>query len=110
METGRNFAEILRVIDALQLAGRHQVITPANWKPGEDVIICPSLSDEEAKEAFPAGWKAPKPYLRLVPQLVSYARLIRRLEACTSERGWTRLPLFGGICSKKLHVWLRRLH
>lgn len=68
MAIGRNFAEILRAVDALQLADRHQVVTPANWKRGEDVIIAPSLSDEEAREKFPAGWKAPKPYLRCVPQ------------------------------------------
>ncbi len=66
METGRNFAEVLRLIDALQLADQHEVTTPANWKPGEDVIIAPSLSDEEAKKKFPAGWKAVKHYIRLV--------------------------------------------
>ena len=68
MEAGRNFTEILRLIDALQLADPHQVTTPANWKPGEDVIIAPSLSDEEAKKKFPEGWKTVKRYMRVVPQ------------------------------------------
>jgi alkyl hydroperoxide reductase subunit AhpC len=62
---GRNFQEILRVIDSLQRSAKHKVSTPANWQPGEDVIIMPAVSDEEAKELFPAGWEAKKPYLRL---------------------------------------------
>jgi thioredoxin-dependent peroxiredoxin len=66
--TGRNFDEILRVIDSLQLTANYSVATPVNWKDGEDVIIVPSLSDEAAKEKFPAGWRAPKPYLRITPQ------------------------------------------
>jgi thioredoxin-dependent peroxiredoxin len=66
--TGRNFEEILRVIDSLQLTSKYSVATPVNWKDGEDVIIVPSLSDEAAKEKFPGGWKAPKPYLRITPQ------------------------------------------
>ena len=66
--TGRNFEEILRVIDSLQLTANHSVATPVNWKHGEDVIIASSLSDEDAKKKFPQGWKAPKPYLRIVPQ------------------------------------------
>ena len=66
--TGRNFSEILRVIDSLQLTAKHSVATPVNWKFGEDVIIVPSLSDEEAREKFPRGWKTLKPYLRLTPQ------------------------------------------
>ena len=66
--TGRNFDEILRVIDSLQLTDRHKVATPVNWKPGEDVIIVPAVSDEEARSKFPKGWKALKPYLRLTPQ------------------------------------------
>jgi alkyl hydroperoxide reductase subunit AhpC len=66
--TGRNFQEILRVIDSLQLTANHNVATPVNWKHGEDVIIVPSLSDEEAKKHFPEGWKALKPYLRITPQ------------------------------------------
>ena len=66
--TGRNFDEILRVIDSLQLTAGHSVATPADWKAGEDVIIIPAVSDEEAKEKFPGGWDAKKPYLRLVPQ------------------------------------------
>jgi alkyl hydroperoxide reductase subunit AhpC len=66
--TGRNFDEILRVIDSLQLTAHHKVSTPVNWKQGEDVIIIPAVSDDEARERFPNGWKAVKPYLRLVPQ------------------------------------------
>ena len=66
--TGRNFDEILRVIDSLQLTAEHSVATPADWRQGEDVIIVPSLSDEEAKKRFPNGWKTLKPYLRIVPQ------------------------------------------
>jgi alkyl hydroperoxide reductase subunit AhpC len=66
--TGRNFDEILRVIDSLQLTAKYSVATPVNWKDGDDVIIVPSISDEEAKTKFPAGWKAQKPYLRITPQ------------------------------------------
>ncbi len=66
--TGRNFDEILRVIDSLQLTAKHQVATPVNWKAGEDVIIVPSVSDDEARKKYPGGWKAQKPYLRIVPQ------------------------------------------
>ncbi len=68
MTTGRNFDEILRVLDSLQLTARHKVATPVNWKPGEDVIIAGSVSDDDARTLFPAGWKAPKPYLRIVKQ------------------------------------------
>jgi len=66
--TGRNFDEVLRVIDSLQLTARNQVATPVNWKQGEDVIIVPAVSDEDARKKFPGGWHAPKPYLRIVPQ------------------------------------------
>ena len=66
MSTGRNFDEILRVLDSLQLTAKHKVATPVNWKQGDDVIIAGSVSDEEAKKKYPQGWKAPKPYLRLV--------------------------------------------
>ena len=68
MSTGRNFDEVLRVIDSLQLTAHHSVATPVNWRLGEDVIIVPALSDEAAREKFPAGWKAVKPYMRVVPQ------------------------------------------
>ncbi|HJV24513.1 MAG TPA: peroxiredoxin [Aromatoleum sp.] len=68
MSSGRNFDEVLRVLDSIQLTAKHKVATPANWKPGQDVIIVPSVSDEEARTRFPDGWKAPKPYLRIVPQ------------------------------------------
>ncbi|HUH83494.1 MAG TPA: peroxiredoxin [Stellaceae bacterium] len=68
MTTGRNFDEVLRVIDSLQLTAKHKVATPVNWQPGEDVIISGSVSDEEAKKTYPQGWKAPKPYIRIVPQ------------------------------------------
>src|SRR5947208_10300111 len=66
--TGRNFDEILRVIDSLQLTAGYSVATPVNWKDGEDVVIVPAVSDEAAKEKFPGGWKTVKPYLRVVPQ------------------------------------------
>ncbi len=68
MSTGRNFDEILRIVDSLQLTANHQVATPANWNQGEDVIIVPAVSDEAAKAKFPDGWKALKPYMRVVPQ------------------------------------------
>jgi alkyl hydroperoxide reductase subunit AhpC len=68
MTTGRNFDEVLRVIDSLQLTAKHRVATPANWRPGEDVIISGAVSDDEAKTIYPDGWKAPRPYLRIVPQ------------------------------------------
>jgi len=68
MTTGRNFHEILRVIDSLQLTAHHKVATPANWETGEDVIISGSVSDEDAKKVYPNGWRAPRPYLRFVPQ------------------------------------------
>lgn len=67
MSTGRNFDEVLRVIDSMQLTANHQVATPVNWQSGEDVIIVPAVSDEDAKKKYPDGWTAPKPYLRYVP-------------------------------------------
>jgi thioredoxin-dependent peroxiredoxin len=70
MTTGRNFDEILRVIDSLQLTAKHKVATPVNWKHGDDVIIAGSVSDDDAKTLFPAGWKSPKPYIRIVKQPV----------------------------------------
>jgi alkyl hydroperoxide reductase subunit AhpC len=68
MTTGRNFDEVLRVIDSLQLTANHKVSTPVNWQQGEDVIIAGSVSDDEARETYPDGWKAPRPYIRIVPQ------------------------------------------
>ena len=68
MTTGRNFDEVLRVIDSLQMTAKHKVATPVNWKQGEDVIIAGSVKDDEAKLKYPGGWKSPKPYLRIVPQ------------------------------------------
>ena len=68
MSTGRNFDEVLRLLDSCQLTAKHRVATPVNWRQGDDVIIVPAVSDAEAKEKFPGGWKAPKPYLRIVPQ------------------------------------------
>ena len=68
MTTGRNFDEVLRIIDSLQLTAKHKVATPVNWKQGEDVIIAGSVSDDEARQTYPGGWKAPRPYIRIVPQ------------------------------------------
>jgi alkyl hydroperoxide reductase subunit AhpC len=68
MTTGRNFDEVLRVIDSMQLTAKHKVATPVNWKQGDDVIIAGSVTDDEAKKTYPQGWKAPRPYLRIVPQ------------------------------------------
>ena len=68
MTTGRNFDEVLRVIDSLQLTAEHKVATPVNWRQGDDVIIAGSVSDDEAKQTYPEGWESPKPYIRIVPQ------------------------------------------
>ena len=68
MSTGRNFDEVLRLLDSCQLTAKHQVATPVNWRQGEDVIIVPAVPDDVAKERFPQGWKAPKPYIRIVQQ------------------------------------------
>ena len=77
MTTGRNFDEVLRVLDSLQLTAQYKVSTPVNWEPGEDVIIAGSVSDEDAKKAYPAGWRAPKPYLRFVPQPGTRPNVVR---------------------------------
>lgn len=68
MTTGRNFDEVLRVLDSMQLTAKHKVATPVNWKQGEDVIIVPAVPNDEAKKRYPDGWKSPKPYIRIVPQ------------------------------------------
>ena len=68
MSTGRNFDEVLRLLDSIQLTAKHKVVTPANWKEGGDVVIAPSVSNDDAKQKYPDGWKSPKPYLRIVPQ------------------------------------------
>jgi len=68
MTSGRNFDEVLRLLDSIQLTAKHKVATPVNWKQGDDVIIVPSVSDEDAKQKFPEGWKSPVPYMRIVPQ------------------------------------------
>jgi alkyl hydroperoxide reductase subunit AhpC len=68
MSTGRNFDEVLRVLDSLQLTAKHRMATPANWKQGDDVIMTGAISDEEAKKLYPQGWKTPRPYIRIVPQ------------------------------------------
>ena len=68
MTTGRNFDEVVRVLDSLQMTAKHRVATPVNWKQGDDVIIAGSVSDDEAKKIYPDGWKAPRPYIRIVPQ------------------------------------------
>jgi thioredoxin-dependent peroxiredoxin len=68
MSTGRNLDEVLRALDSMQLTAKHKVATPVNWKDGEDVIILPSVTEEEAKQKYPDGWKSPKPYIRLVAQ------------------------------------------
>jgi alkyl hydroperoxide reductase subunit AhpC len=68
MSTGRNFDEVLRLLDSVQLTAKHQVATPVNWRPGEDVIIVPAVSDDVARQKFPQGWASPKPYIRIVPQ------------------------------------------
>jgi len=77
MTTGRNFFEVLRVLDSLQLTANHKVSTPVNWEPGEDVIIAGSVSDEDAKKQYPQGWRSPKPYIRFVPQPGAATSVIR---------------------------------
>ena len=84
MTTGRNFDEVLRVIDSLQLTAKHKVATPVNWQQGEDVIIAGSVTDEAAKEIYPDGWKAPKPYIRIVPH---------RTTVCARWHPQKRMPI-----------------
>ena len=81
MSTGRNFDEVLRVIDSLQLTAKHKVATPVNWRQGEDVIILASVTDDEARKTYPNGWKAPKPYLRIVPQPAALGGMSRDVSA-----------------------------
>jgi alkyl hydroperoxide reductase subunit AhpC len=88
MTTGRNFDEVLRVLDSLQLLARHKVATPVNWRPGEEVIIAGSVSDEEAKKVYPQGWKAPLPYLRLVPD-PSAAVSRAKHDAAEAKESWS---------------------
>ena len=90
MTTGRNFDEVLRVIDSLQLTAKHKVATPVNWKPGEDVIIAGSVSNDQAKEIF-GEWESPKPYIRIVPQPSSAARLRFGSPAAAARTPWRRL-------------------
>ena len=87
MSTGRNFDEVLRVLDSCQLTAKHKVATPVNWKQGEDVIIVPAVSDEEAKKQYPDGWKSPKPYLRIVPQPQEGTVLRSPAHATSDRRG-----------------------
>ena len=90
MTTGRNFDEVLRVIDSLQLTAKHQVATPVNWKQGDDVIIAGAVSDDEAKELYPDGWKAPKPYLRIVPQPAAVSRAHSQFASTHARTGGAR--------------------
>ncbi len=103
MTTGRNFDEILRVLDSMQLTAKHKVATPVNWKQGEDVIIAGSVSDDDAKKLFPNGWKAPKPYLRIVKQPGwnpdGATKRARRRPRASSARSAGALPgtIFGEV-------------
>ena len=94
MTVGRNFDEVLRVIDSLQLGAKHKVATPVNWKHGEDVIIAGSVTDEDAKKQYPQGWKSPKPYIRIVPQ--PQARLAATQSVVTREGAGRAAPFVFG--------------
>ena len=93
MSTGRNFDEVLRLLDSLQLTAKHTVATPVNWKPGDDVIIPPAVSDDEAKAKYPQGWKTLKPYLRVVGTAAGLSSSLRKI------LGWPRPARDAGVAS-----------
>ena len=102
MTTGRNFDEVLRVIDSLQLTAKHKVATPVNWKPGEKVIIAGSVSNDQAKETYPDGWEEPRPYIRIVPQpeLAGARRPACREQAPGDSASESRPPESGAAAAR----------
>src|SRR4051795_11895765 len=95
MSTGRNFDEVLRILDSVQLTAKHQIATPVNWKPGDDVIIAPAVSNEEAQQRYPGGFRAPKPYLRYVPQTQGEVSASGRgRTAPPASLGWVHTPAY----------------